>query len=367
MREVRHIILIALLLSAIVGCSKPDDDDAVDDDTVPTVAEIESTDPEDGEQGFYHRNLIRVQWDGLVSGVSVALEDADGNEIQGETNAEDVTPSESESEPWTKATFDPFGDEPDHHLAPSTSYIATIDWDDHEPVEITFATSDVGTPVDELVLVGRDYRIDMQTARFTEPPGVGNLLATYMAYMDLTVHVVSIEADELQAFVGLVEAGPGGWTQDLCEPTLAFTSPDGDPGPGLFENPYMRIGPHDLPIAIEGYEATIQDLEVGISFTMEGGAIAGGTFDGFMELVYVTGLDPDPEEGQCDLLESLGIECLECPDDPASYCLFVSAYDITGERSSVTGTNPETGEIYDTLTVVTEEMVEAWEDGGWCP
>ncbi len=337
-----------------------DDDVASDDDVAAVPVEITETYPVAGATDVYHRNDLIVWFDGIADQVETTLVDDDGDPIEG------VLAFNSESASTTVATFDPYGESENQHLDPSTAYTATVTWVHHDPVTWEFVTSEVGAPVTDVAsLVGRDFRLDLASARFTQPTGVGSLLGQYLGDLDLIAHIASIEDTDIQIHVGSVEVADGAYTQDLCDPTLAMTSVDGDPGPGLFDNPYVHFGPGDLHLAIEGYEATLLHVEIGVSFTADGAALAGGTLDTFMEVVGV-GFPEDPG-AECDLLETLGIECVDCPDGSGEYCLPVSAFDMAGERVDVSGVHPETGEPTQGLVEVTEEMITAWRAEDLCP
>jgi len=252
----------------------------------------------------------------------------------------------------TILTFDP-----DDDLAPSTDYVATISWDGHDDVALSFSTSEVGGGTDTAAIEGSDYFLDLGSATFTEPPGVGSLLSQYIADVYVIFHAADIDAGAgtIEVYGGIVDKDGNDYVQDMCTETLEF------PG-GTFEDPYMQIGPTDFNIAIEGYEATIIDLMIGGAFTPDGSAMVGGTFDGQMDTRVLDDLiDPGAEEGAaCDLLGSLGIECEECPDGSGPYCLTVSAYGIISEMVDVVAEHPEDGTMYDTLQEVSAEDIAGW-------
>ena len=47
--------------------------------------------------------------------------------------------------------------------------------------------------------------------------------------------------------------------------------------------------------------------------------------------------------------------------------LYVDAFYMVADRVDVTSIDLETGEVYDTLIEVTEEMIAHWTDLGFCP
>jgi len=79
-------------------------------------------------------------------------------------------------------------------------------------------------------------------------------------------------------------------------------------------------------------------------------------------------IDPAAEEGAaCELLASLAITCQACPYGEGPFCVEMAAEGITSYETAVTGTDPQTGALYTTLTRVTPSQVAAWEAGGHCP
>ncbi len=361
------LLLIGLLgASLMLGCPTGDDDDddtsVTDDDDDVTDdddddAEIKETEPQEGDNDFYHRNSIFVEFTDDVTAAEITLVDDGGTAVTGDNALNDNS---------TMLEFNPFGVSDTDHLEPNTSYTATITWDDHAPVDLHFQTSEVGTATNIADIIGFDYFLDLGSATFTEPPGVGSLLSQYIADVYVIVHVVAIDegTGNIDVFGGIVDKEGNDYVQNLCDPTLAMTEEE----PGTWDNPYMQIGPTDFHLAIEGYEATIADLKIGGSFTPDASAMVGGTFDGMMDTRVLDELiDPGADEGAaCDLLSSLGIDCEDCPDGSGAFCLTVSAYGIYSEKVSVIGENPETGEVYDTMTEVSETQIDEWVAGGFC-
>ncbi len=351
--------LACLSLVLFVGCPTDDDDSASDDDDDAAGVEIDATFPQDGASDFYYRYSIWVEFSDEVTGASITLTDEGGTEIAGENTMNDNN---------TELTFNPFGDAANDHLDPSTGYTATISWDDHADVPLSFSTSSIGTEVGDPQsdCVGNDYFLDLGTAEFTEPPGVGGILSQYIADVYVIAHVAAIDegAGTIDVYGGIVDKDGSDYVQDLCTETLAMTTVE---DPGSWDNPYMQIGPTDFELAIEGYEATINGLMIGGSFASDGSVMVGGTFDGKMDTRVLDELiDPGAEEGAaCELLASLGIDCEPC-EGGGNFCLTVSAHSIVAEEVSITGTNPETGEQYTTLTEVSAEDIAGWIAGGFC-
>jgi len=358
-RLMAAIAVSLLVVGAGFSSGETPDDDATqdDDDSAEAMAEILSTYPEDGATDAYYRTDIEICFDRAVGTVTITLVEDAGTAIGG-----DLTVDQDDM----RSTFKPFGDDEAGHLNPLTSHTATITWDDHEPVELHFQTSDLGTPVlDNQLLVDGDYGLDLKTGTFTDASFMGTMFESYYPETLMGIHVEAITGTEIQVYGGAVTAGDGNHIQNLCHPTISFTSEDGEPGPGLFVDPYLHIGPQDVSTNPWGYENVLSDVEIGGSFAVEGDTLAEGTFEGLYDLWSY-----EFELGwicNCEIVNSLGIDCVECPDGSGPCCVVFSGRNFPAGRVEVTGTHPETGEQTIGLTEVTTEMVAAWETGGFCP
>ena len=355
------------VLAVLPGCPEEDDDDqqadddtvAQDDDTSPgdddtggSEAEVLSTYPEDGAADAYYRTDIEVVFDRHVDDVAISLIEEDtGTSIPGELTHDGDD---------DHASFDPFGGSEDEHLQALTSYLASITWDGHDPVELRFQTSEVGTPLTapQTQVVGNDYVFNLGTATWIEPPE-SSLTSKYFLDIGIGFQVEAIEGDTFAARGAIVERVDGSWIQDLCQPSLDWD----EAAPGYWNNPYLHLGPVNAVVAAGGYDADFPGLTVGASFAPGAETLEGGTFGSFM---VVVGFDMEGPEAICDLLSRLGIECVECPHDSSMLCLPLTARSMTGAHVEISGIHPETGESTAGITEVTPEMVEAWQASGIC-
>lgn len=281
------------------------DDDAGDDDTSGDDGpQILYTEPAEGSSDVHYRTTLEVGFTAPVGLVSIELQD-EGGAVSGEVELDET---------GTVATFDPFGDDPWTHLAPLTAHTATIAWTGHEGVALSFSTSDVGLPVSSSDLEGNSYLVDLGSGEFTEPPGIGSLLSQYMTDVFPLLHVLDVD-DE----AGTIEFGMGD-----SEDTVI----------GEWQNPYLRLGPTTLIVFIEGIEAEVTDVILDGDFQPDGSRLVEGGLEGLFDTRFMDQLiDPGADEGvACDLLESLEIECLECPSDGELFCLRVVARGVVADR-----------------------------------
>jgi hypothetical protein len=336
--------------------STGDDDDTTagdDDDTTAAVAEIDHTIPADAATVMCIEANIVVQFTAAVTSATVDLVDEGGNVIPG-----DNTLSNGD----TTLTFDPYGTDPDQ-LGVDAAYTATIDWDGLYTYELNFRTSPGGPPLTnpETAVEGRDYLLDLAGATVTEPATIGALLQSYLGDIELAVQVTDIDVagGTLEAFGATLASG----IQDLCVPVVGLT----DDQLGAWCNPFMEVGPTTLTVDVTGNPTDVQDTRINGTVVQEGARMVSGRLAGELD---TRGLDPLVGGGlgaTCALMASLGIACEPCPDGSGTYCISLVMEDIQAQPTPVTGTNPETGDVYTTLTEIDAAQVTTWIAGGYCP
>jgi hypothetical protein len=214
---------------------------------------------------------------------------------------------------------------------------------------------------------GRDFRRDLANATFTTPPGIGSLLAQYLADMHLILHVQDVDdgAGQIRMYGGSVEQVGNDYVQDLCVPTWSMT----DDQPGEWNDQAFAIGPIDLEYTLEGGQGVTYDYETDGVIAPSGLVMFNGAVGGHVDTrVLDELLDPDAEVGAaCALFMSLGMDCTPCPGSQEPYCLAIAAHGINAEEVSISGTHPQTGQSTTGLTEVTPDQVTGWENTGHCP
>jgi hypothetical protein len=342
-----------------VGDDDVGDDDSGDDDTT-GPAEIVSTYPHDGSTSFFHEHSIVAEFSSPPGNPGIVVDEFGGPNVPGTLS---VDPT------GTIVTFDPHDTSPTDHLLLNTDYVAIISWDQHPDVALHFRTANPGNPVadPDTTVDGEDYWLDLGTANFVEPPGMGALLGQYLSEAYIAIHVVDVDdtGGTIDAFGGYLAPDAPGYLQDLCVETLPLT----DQQPGLWANPFMQVGPSDATFGIEGYPVDMFDVLVTGSFATDGSQLQQGTFGGDID---TRGMDPliDPQAkvgATCQLMASLGIYCDPCPDGTGPYCLYLYATDIVAPQVEVHGTDPQTQQQFSTMTEVTAATLAAWTAGGYCP
>lgn len=249
---------------------------------------------------------------------------------------------------------------------------SNTDDDDDDDTGTSDDDDDTGTGDDDDIvgageeeIVGNDYHVDLTSATFTEPPGVGGIIGQYLGEVHLAFHVTALDGDsgDAEVFSTLVEPDGDAYVQDLCMATHDLSDD------AVWAPPFIEMTFNEWIIAVEGNECTVDGMLTSFAFPAGGVELAAGTLEGELNTLCLDEMiDPGADPGAaCDLLASLGIECIDCADGSGPFCLFIAAEDIGGDIAEVTGADPETGEATAGLQTIPEAMVTDWVAGGYCP
>jgi hypothetical protein len=315
-------ILITLLAcgdtqTSPTGDSGPDADVDTDTDTDTDTdcnVDIDDMSPEDNENGVYYRSTVQVWLDGDDETAAITVTDENGNSIDGTTVNEDghirFTPSPS--------------------LVPDTTHSVSFTWCGGEE-NLSFETSELGAAL-EIDLTDQTFALDLGSATWIEPAGIGDLVGGYLD-MNLLVGVQSMDAGVID-FIGAM--GEGTTTdQDMCLPTIDFE-------PGDFsEAPYFTVGPADMPVALMGYSVTVFGMGVSGTFAPDGDWMGGVELKGAFDIAEIGpalggifGFDLSDPDVACGTIALLGINCGPCPHKDEEHCL---ALHLTNIEATNTG------------------------------
>jgi len=327
--------LIALV--ALVGCkdketeSIPDVTDTADTDTEDTadtdtedtadtdepceVALIE-TSPLYGNSSWYYRDALELTFDdaaGKLAGIVVS----DGS-------GADVPLSFS----WDDSGFNASVTAAAGAWSGSTDYVLTVDICDVS-TEIVFSTTAYGDDLadDVTSLIGSAYYIDMSQATYTEPAGVGALLALYLSeplllgITDATTSTLDVIASQ-----GYIHPTSGAVLQDTDFATWDFGQAD------FTSSPFFAASGETI-FEYSDVEIPVYNFFIEGTFSADGSTIGGASFRGLgdtrnMGPLLQLGNDPGVT---CLLLKKYGLSCEECPDGE-SYCLTLAGDFEDAER-----------------------------------
>lgn len=298
--------LLALSLVLSIGCPPKNDTGDTQPDTSCGIT-IDETVPEDGATDAYYRADIEFVLDDVDdSGPTVTL-------TQGEAEVAGTT--------WLSEDSETVYFTPDAPLDPSTSYTATLSYCTGD-APISFTTSELGGELSS-DLVDSTYVIDLASARFVEPAGVGELIGEFVT-MSVLVGVTAVD-DSSITMMGALSV-EGGTDQDFCSPTFDFPAAD------FAEAPYFSVLADEMILAAAGYEIPLQDLEVSGTFAADGSYFGGAVLAGMVDARDIVDMidEVDSYEDACNLTTSFGAPCIAC-DDGVEACLSLRADQIVAE------------------------------------
>ncbi len=311
-----------------------DDDDDGDDDDATGCANILSVNPESGEVDVYG-DTASVTWDAIPNGGEVDVAGPSGSPVGGSISVDD------NGRTLVFTANEPF--------APNTMYTVTIAQDCTDDVQYSFSTGPYGQPVSPpSVLIGRTYAMDLASATFTQPPGVGALLQGFLVDVDWLIQPTSasdLPNGDMHVMGGMGELDGGDIVQDLCSETNYFTAgPDqqvgtGDDIPATWSNPWMELEADELSMTLQGIETVIQDALITAVFASDGEDWVGGVLEGQIDTRSLVGLvDSEDPNSVCDLVQStVGVSCVDCGGGEV-YCLDMVAEDVEGNwLSNISG------------------------------
>jgi len=354
-------LALAITTSLALACAPAgDDDDTVPDPDAPVVTDLS---PGPGDIDFFYQAPLWAEWNVAPEGAGYAL--AMGTEsISGTTD--------------TRSSGRVLSFTPDAALLPSASYTSTISWNSPDsPLTFEFQTGAYGNVVDdESNLIGRTFNLDLASADFVEPPGVGPILQSSIgdtAILFSPTGFVDSSNTAMHILGAVGEVISGEVSQDPCAQTLGFTAgPDGDTGtaddvPATWNNPVMEMGPTDLVLNFQGIAATIQDLNITGTFHPSLSDMRGGTFSGRIDTrPLAPELDPEGgEDAICTLVsKTVGVECQECGEpNPGVFCLSIVAENVNAGHVPLVLEEISCTTVIDRIATCAEAAAAFDEDG----
>jgi hypothetical protein len=319
---------LALPLTACPTSTGDDDDDSAqgddDDDSTPGATEIAATSPADGDQNFYYRSCLWVEFSGAVEDAEISLADADGAAVAGTNTLNDDA---------SVVTFCPGS-----ALGALIEYTASVSWDSATgDGSWSFRTSDLGTPTGAEPPADGSFLMDLASATFIEPAGIGGVIGSFLS--DPIAMTAAYDGSSLSMIGALVSAEEDPPVQDLCNQTLGLEAT-------IWEDPYFQVGPADLSFEVEGIAVNVAGLEITGTFREDYSAFGGATFRGGLDTRALdTLVDETGTEGAaCDMIGAFGISCQPCPDGSGDFCIDLHAVDIEGVYNGSLTIQPRSAE-----------------------
>ena len=314
MRDWRGVFL-CLVLAACKHDSKGDDssgtDDSAADDsgsnddsgTACTLSVVDTA-PGKGEDLWLYSDPLRVTFDEPGESATFGIVDAAGNPIA-------FTPTWDEGS--TAVSLDA-------ELTGNTSYTLTVTACG-EVTTIDFTTSEYGSPltIDPAKLVGNTYLFDLATAEYSQPPGIGALVALYVSAQVL-IGITGVDATTIGLIGGQGVIDNGMYVQDDV-PTFEF---DAD----FIEAPFFRGSSPVVQIVVDN-TYTLYDFAVEGTFAPDGTSIGGARVSMQVDTTNLGDAmnlpDADDPMAVCNFIQDLGIPCETCSGTGKDNCIAIVA------------------------------------------
>lgn len=274
--------------------------------------------PEDGAQGVYWRDkpLIHTTTN-VTHAYNAWLETAEGERLNTQMLWSDDP--EAPGEPGLSFTLDGGS-----HLKASTNYVMGLQ-DCAETRYVAFRTSSLGTPfsIETEDLAGRTYLLDLLSADWEEPPGLGQIMQSFFTTpILLGVRYADETRIDLIGSLGKVDA-LGNVTQDRSMASWDFPLTD------FTSAPYLETRAEEITLRYDDYDIPVEDFLLESTFSADGSTIGGGVISGFADTRYMGPLLQGGEDAVCKLAATIAVNCQPCTDG-APYCLRLRVSSVEG-------------------------------------
>jgi hypothetical protein len=195
---------------------------------------------------------------------------------------------------------------------------------------LSFSTSELGAPLlgGATSLKGNTYVLDLASADWVQPAGLGPVLALYFD-TPILLGVENATASVLE-FIGApgAAAAAGGLMQDREASTWDF-------GEASFSQaPYFDASVDEVVFAFQGTTVPVSSFGLTGTFAADGSSLGGVRLGGLADTRQLGALlgDPDNESALCDYAETLGLACDPC-DDGEVFCMVLSVENVTAQQA----------------------------------
>jgi hypothetical protein len=273
--------------------SGTDDSGGGDDSGTNCTLVVVDTAPGTGAADWLYSDPLTVTFNEPGKAATIALADATGAPVS-------FTPT------WGKGATDV---SLAASLAGSTTYTLTVTACG-TTTSVDFTTSVYGLPltIDPSALVGKTYLFDLATAEYSQPPGIGALVALYVSAQVL-LGVSAADASTIDLLGAQGEVVAGMMVQDMDINTFVFSGAD------FTGAPYFAGSAQQIEIVVED-PFTLYDFGVQGTFAPDGASIGGATLSMMLDTTTLAETMNLPDDGPlaaCELFEDLGIPCVPCP------------------------------------------------------
>lgn len=308
--------LMSLAFLAACGKDKGDTSSSGDDgaDGASCTVSLSGTSPSDGASDVAGAGPFTATLSVEDPSAEITVWTTDGTAVSGTSSVSGTTVSFA----------------PDAALDGSTSYQLKVTWcDAADESTITFTTANSDPAA---VTAGLSYKVDLTTANWEQPAGLGDLIAGSIT-TDILIGVAAVDDTSL-TLIGATTTDLGG-PQDFCASSINFPAADWS------SNPYFSAGPSDVALVVQGVAVSIKGFNLSGTFNSDASAIGGAQLSGQIDVRDIAPLvEPllgtsDPDE-ICGALAGFGATCVTCGSDSEPYCIDVLITEITASQIPAT-------------------------------
>ncbi len=185
---------------------------------------------------------------------------------------------------------------------------------------LTFGTSEFGVPMESGAesLIGNTYNIDLASAEYSHPPGIGTLLSQNIDQPLL----FGVEAATETSLDFIAALGAYTNTGGIEQTTGLWYFPGAD----FTTTPYFDAYAETLNIQYGSIDIPIFDFQISGTFSADAQKIGMAHFEGLGDTRGIAVELTNNENGLCDLLGASGSECVPCPNATGdeAFCVFLA-------------------------------------------
>jgi hypothetical protein len=270
-------------------------------------AVVQTITPESGSLDVYYRAPMTVAFDEDASALApvVTLADDAGTEIGTAVSFDDT---------GFKATV-----EATTPLEAVTQYTLTVDiCGSTSAAQFTTSAYGGSLSIDPSELAGSTYNFSLGEADYTQPEGLGALLASFLE-APLLIGVSTVDGNTINIL------GTQGTTEGEVVPDPSFDT--WDFGAAELQGAYFQSAATDIELEYGCASIPIYDFALSGTFAADGTSIGGGNALGLgdsREMGCLAGLGSDPD-AICNYAATFGFACEVCPDGNP-WCLTIEAW-----------------------------------------
>lgn len=296
------LLLTTLLVGCFAPAEAPEDDSALDDDTVDCDIVIDATEPFDGQVDAYWRAPLVFTF----------------SEPDPTAQVDAPFPgTETWDETGTVLTFTP-----DAPLEPAQDYTVGVDFCHGSP-QIDFRTSAYGAPIDNPgALIGQTFAVDLAAGRFLDGAGIAEPLSSFFN-RSVLFEVVGMGPGGLDLRVG-VSTASGALAQDPCFGTVDLEGLDASDAPFFaFDVEDFVFGAWEGSLALLAFQ-----LEGTVS--PDGETVGGIAYSVIVPVSQLGAIfDRTDVDETCARMEDYGVPCEPCPLGRDDACVTIAADQLT--------------------------------------